>query len=264
MLRFQKYNNGFSSWVVFIHGIAGSTKTWKKQVASFNEKYNLLLIDLPGHGENAEREVTEVNEDLLNDSIREVLDYNGIISANFVGLSLGTLVVASFAIAYPSYVQSITYGGAVLNMHGIYKGCMRIANGLKKVIPYKPMYHFLAWFMLPKKNHLLSRQIFLREAVKLQKQTMYAWISYLAHTMKEFSLKQVAGKLSALHIRQFFISGDEDHCFLKGIRELHEKLSDSTMYVIEKCGHICSIEKWEEFNRKVMGFIGNTRLLTTK
>ena len=41
-------------WLVFIHGFGGSTKMWKRQIDSFKDKFNLLILDLPGHGKSKE------------------------------------------------------------------------------------------------------------------------------------------------------------------------------------------------------------------
>ena len=55
MLKYEIIDNKAEEWVVFIHGIGGSTKTWNKQIDAFSENYNLLLLDLPGHGLNANK-----------------------------------------------------------------------------------------------------------------------------------------------------------------------------------------------------------------
>ena len=54
MLKYEVIDNQKEEWVVFVHGIGGSTKTWGKQIDEFSENYNLLLLDLPGHGLNAD------------------------------------------------------------------------------------------------------------------------------------------------------------------------------------------------------------------
>ena len=60
MLKYEIVNNQKQDWVVFVHGIAGSTLTWKKQVDDFSKQYNLLLLDLPGHGKNADNIIKKV------------------------------------------------------------------------------------------------------------------------------------------------------------------------------------------------------------
>ena len=51
MLNYQIQDRQSDKWLVFVHGIGGSTKTWKRQINEFKD-YNLLLLDLPGHGES--------------------------------------------------------------------------------------------------------------------------------------------------------------------------------------------------------------------
>ena len=61
MLKYDIIDNRHEEWVVFIHGIGGSTKTWKRQIDLFSEKYNLLLLDLPGHGYNSDNIIHKVD-----------------------------------------------------------------------------------------------------------------------------------------------------------------------------------------------------------
>lgn len=35
-------------------------------------------------------------------------------------------------------------------------------------------------------------------------------------------------------------------------------MDESTLVFIEQCGHVCSIEKWSEFNGLVLDFLGKT------
>ena len=146
MLKYKIVDNQKTDWVVFIHGIAGSTLTWKKQIEAFSQKYNLLLLDLPGHGENANIIVKKVDIKELNSNIKEILDFVGIKKAHFVGLSLGTIVIASFAVSYPSYIKSIVFGGSVIMLNNFYKCIVKTLNKIKKTLPYKFMYNFFAWF----------------------------------------------------------------------------------------------------------------------
>ena len=252
MLKHEIIDNHKSKWVVFVHGIGGSTKTWKKQIEAFSKHFNLLLLDLPGHGENASNEVTEVDDVELNYRIKKTLDGVGIKAAHFVGLSLGTLVIAHFALAYPEYVLGIVLAGAIMNVTKIYRCCIKLVDVIKRVIPYKTLYKFFAWFMLPRKNHTKSRKIFLREVVKMKQESMFAWIQYLS--TKNY-LGSMVSKLRELGKKTLFISGNEDHCFIKGIRNLMNKLPGAKIKEINKCGHICSIEHAQEFNDAAIEYL---------
>ena len=245
MLKYETIKNETNDWVVFIHGIGGSTKTWSKQIGDFSKKYNLLLLDLPGHGLNADKIIDKVDPKKLYKSIKETMDYLNIKSAHFIGLSIGTIVIANFAVYYPEYVKTIILGGSALKLSGIYKGSIIAANIMKKRVPYKFLYKFFAWFMMHKKNHKKSRLIFLREVVKLHKETMYAWIEYLQFALDP---ETILNKLDSLGKRILLISGNEDYCFLRDVKLLAKKMKNSDIKIIEKSGHICSIENWRTFN----------------
>lgn len=252
LLNFKKYCHETSDlWVVFIHGIGGSILTWKKQIESFKEKYNVLLIDLPGHGES-QYIYKKLNHKSVNCEIKDTLDYLNITKADFVGMSLGTLVVMSFASEYPSYVNSIIAGGAIINIQGIYKHLMNIAKVIKEFLPKKATYHLFAQIIMPAKWHKKSRNIFFREAKKLNRRNFLNWVDYMTNLTKQQTIMK---KLKELKIPTLFVSGDHDTCFISGIKKLNTKLSNTKLIIFEKCGHVCTIERWKEFNSCALGYL---------
>ena len=53
MLHVKRLEHSESrEWIVFIHGAGGSSSIWFKQVKAFSEHFNVLLIDLRGHGKS--------------------------------------------------------------------------------------------------------------------------------------------------------------------------------------------------------------------
>ena len=53
MLNYTLYeaDDKNAPWVTFIHGAGGSSSVWFKQIRAFSKYFNLLLIDLRGHGD---------------------------------------------------------------------------------------------------------------------------------------------------------------------------------------------------------------------
>lgn len=143
MLNYQICDNHKPNWLVFIHGLGGSILTWKKQIVFFSKKYNLLLLDLPGHGASSQHNLITVDE--VNNQIKAVLDSCEIKKASFIGLSLGTLVVANFAIQHPEYITNIVFGGAAINLYGLYKPLMRLINLFKGCFHHCMFYKLRAY-----------------------------------------------------------------------------------------------------------------------
>ena len=257
MLNFDIYTKDVEirndKWVVFVHGIGGSTLTWKKQIKPFVDKYNLLLIDLPGHGKSQDGHIQKLKKSEVNKEIKEVLDYLHIEKADFICLSLGTLVVANFAIKYPEYINSIIFGGAVIQLHGFYNFLMKTANKIKNVLPKQLMFNTFASIMLPKTNHKKSRNIFIREGKKMQKEYFMDWINYLTMACHP---QKLLNNLKAFNFKMLFISGDEDSCFIKGVKDACQTL-DKKLNLIKHCGHVCTIEKAKEFNDMAIRFLDN-------
>ena len=79
MVYYTIYRSEKSShkWITFIHGAGGSSSIWFNQVRFFKKYFNVLLIDLRGHGRSAPAPEGTVYtfDDLVLDII-EVLDFN--------------------------------------------------------------------------------------------------------------------------------------------------------------------------------------------
>ena len=249
MLNYEVHYGTNNRWVVFLHGIGGSVKTWKKQIDAFKE-YNLLLLDLPGHGESEIK--TKITVKAVNQSIKETLDELHIKKADFVALSLGTIVAVRFALEYPTCVRSLVLGGSVINIDGTYKKLMKLTYKLKSFVPHHILYQLLAKVILPKRNHTLSRRIFVKEALKMSKASFFAWLSY---SMQILHSEELIAKLKSLKIKICFISGSEDRCFLSGTIKCVRKIGQCNLKIIKNCGHVCSIEKAQEFNVYALKFL---------
>lgn len=249
MLYYEVYDNHQSKWVVFLHGFGGSTLTWKMQLKAFSD-YNLLLIDLPGHGYSTNEGLVSVYG--TNVLIKEVLDHLKIKKADFITLSLGSMVVTNFVKKYPSYVNSIIYGGASLKMSGLYKYVLGLVNMIRVFLPTRLMFKLLSKIILPKKNHEKSRQIFIRESLKMKRKYILMWLSYVWNAVGK---NNIWHNLEKLDIEMLFVSGAEDYCFLNGAKDVANNLSNASLLVIDHCGHACTIEKHYEFNQIALDFL---------
>jgi len=51
LLNYYSYPHTTSKeWVTFVHGAGGSSSIWFKQVRDFKKQFNVLILDLRGHG----------------------------------------------------------------------------------------------------------------------------------------------------------------------------------------------------------------------
>src|SRR5690606_31799833 len=154
-------------WVIFIHGAGGSSAVWYKQLKDFRKEYNLLLIDLRGHGKSV-----DLSQVIWSDSytfervtydVIEVLDHLAIPPAHFMGVSLGTIIARQLAELEPQRVKSLVFAGAVTRLNIQSRILVFLGNTFKRVIPFMWLYKLFAFVIMPRKQHAESRNLFIRE-----------------------------------------------------------------------------------------------------
>lgn len=245
-----------SEWVTFVHGAGGSSSIWFKQIREFQKHFNVLLLDLRGHGESSVAIKKVFNQKYTFNSIAndvlEVLDFLKIKESHFVGISLGTIVIRQLAENHPTRVKSMIMGGAILKMNFRSQILMRLGNMFKYVLPYLVLYKFFAFVIMPNKNHKQSRLLFINEAKKLYQKEFIRWFKLTAEinpVLKWFRQQE-------LNIPTFYVMGDEDYMFLPSVRKVVEKhYKSSKLFVIENCGHVVNVEQSTIFNEAVILFI---------
>lgn len=257
MIHYTLYpNENTNQWVTFVHGAGGSSSIWFKQIREFQKHYNVLLLDLRGHG-NSQPTLKEAFQkqytfSALANDIHEVLEYLKIQKSHFVGISLGTILIRQLAEMYPERVQSMILGGAILKMNFRSQILMKLGNIFKYVLPYLVLYRFFAFVIMPKRNHKQSRLLFINEAKKLYQKEFIKWFKLTAEinpVLKWF--RQVE-----LDIPTLYVMGNEDYMFLPSVRKVVEKhYKSSKLFVVEQCGHVVNVEQPNVFNKNVLAFL---------
>ncbi|MFV0149014.1 alpha/beta hydrolase [Empedobacter falsenii] len=257
MLAHTTYTHPTSTeWVTFVHGAGGSSTIWFKQIREFRKHFNVVLLDLRGHGRSKNNlkslfEKRYTFESVAKDVI-DVLDHLKIKQTHFVGMSLGTIVIRQLAEDYSERFKSMIMGGAIMKMNYQSRFLMTVGNMFKHMIPYLVLYRIFAFAIMPRSAHKESRNLFINEAKKLYQKEFLKWFKLTADInplLKWF--REVE-----LNIPTLYIMGSEDHMFLPSIENLiksHTK--NSELIVIEDCGHVVNVDQPQIFNEKVIAYI---------
>ena len=244
-------------WVVFVHGAGGSSTIWYPQIRAFRKHFNVLLLDLRGHGESAGLTAApapppppytfeEVSRDVL-----EVMDHLGIASAHFVGISLGTILIRTIGEIAPGRVRSMVLGGAITRLDLRSRFLVWVGNAAKRLIPYMWLYRLFAWIIMPRANHRESRSLFVGEAKKLCQKEFIRWFRLTLEVtplLRFFEEKEIP-------VPTLYVMGDEDHMFLPFVRRIAARHRHATLSVLENCGHVVNVDRADVFNRVSIGFI---------
>ena len=101
--------------VVFIHGVQNDHSVWCLQSRSFaNHGFNVLAVDLPGHGRSKGAALASVEE--MAAWLVALLDAAGVARALLVGHSLGSLIALEASLLAPQRVSQVALLGAAYPM----------------------------------------------------------------------------------------------------------------------------------------------------
>lgn len=96
--------------LVFIHGLTGSASVWFEYENRLDNLYNILTMDLRGHGQSmryknyADYEIKNFGQDIY-----EILNYLRLQQITLISHSFGTLVALEFLLQHQSMAESVLF-----------------------------------------------------------------------------------------------------------------------------------------------------------
>ncbi|HEX8500715.1 MAG TPA: alpha/beta fold hydrolase [Pyrinomonadaceae bacterium] len=113
--RLYYESRGRGPAVVLLHGGLNDSRLWDEQMGPLSKHFRVVRYDLRGFG----RSNAEPVESWPTEDLRALLDFLGIDKATLVGLSLGGMVAADFALEHPERVERLVFVGAGLRGAGL-------------------------------------------------------------------------------------------------------------------------------------------------
>jgi len=268
MIYHRKFTHPKSkTWVVFVHGAGGSNVVWFRQLKEFKKHFNVLLVDLRGHGkskpENQEADTEYSFDEVALDVIR-IMDYYQIRKAHMVGISLGCVVIRAIDKLAPGRAESIILGGAIIQFNKTIKVLISMAKILNSVLPYMWLYKLNALILMPYRRHRESRNVFIQEAIKLGENEFRKWMKMtreIKSNLNEFLKREPSAPV-------LYLMGDGDHMFLPMVTDLVKNQVNAQLEIIKNSGHCCNLDQAGIFNEISIRFIeihsAKKEILTSK
>ena len=262
-------SGGSGPVIVLIHGMAGSSTTWRHVMPALTEHFTVIAPDLVGHGQS-EKPRGDYSLGAFASGVRDLLLALGHERATVIGQSLGGGVAMQFAYQFPERCERlvlVSSGGLGEEVSLLLR--LLTLPGAEFVLPIActnwvhdagvSVAGWLANIGLHTSPHL--RQIWDSYGSLADAETRTAFV----HTLR--SVVDVAGQrvsaadriYLAAGVPTLIIWGDRDTIIpVEQGRETHEAIPGSRLEIFEGAGHFPHCEQPDHFSKVIVDFMDTT------
>jgi pimeloyl-ACP methyl ester carboxylesterase len=242
--------------LVLIMGLRRNLEWWYCQVPALSRQFRVIIFDNRGAG-RSDKPDTEYSIRLFADDTAGLMDALGLQSAHVLGVSMGGYIAQELALNYPDKVRSLILG---CTSCGGKRAAVMSEERTKKFVANKGLtpaeilrkdmdIYFSDSFIMDNPERV---QEFIDISLK-HYQPAYAFFRQFAACRKH----DTADRLCNLRLPVLLLTGDDDPLVpTPNSLILKEILPASELYLLPRLRHAFFIEEPEEFNRKVLEFIG--------
>jgi 3-oxoadipate enol-lactonase len=240
--------------VVLIHAGIADSRMWEPQLRPFAKTHAVIRVDLPGFGKSP----IETNPVSYRGSVNTALDAYDIERAAIVGTSLGGMTALELALDSPGRVTALVLVGAGIDDHDWADEMNDFDKAETEAIERGALEGAvkgnLAWVAGPRRS-LDEIDPHVRElAGEMQ---MDAFRQEWPDDLRALKLDPPASqRLGDVVVPTLVVTGDEDVVDIIRIGDrLAREIPDAERATIGGAAHLPNLERPDEFNRLVLGFL---------
>ena len=249
-VRIAWESNGSGDPVLFLHGLGGSMHDWEAQVPAFSPKYRVLRLDVRGHGSSDKPKGKYEVEEFTGDAIA-VLRPAGAERAHVVGISMGGMIALQLALDAPAMVRSLVL---------VNTGPEVKAENLAERFALWQRRLFTRFMSMEKFADILAGRLFPEPGQEAMRAAFHRrWSANDPAAYRESYLAllrwSVADRIQAIREPALVVHAEFDYTTRERKERWARKLPNARMATIAGGRHAVSMDKPEEFNRLVLGFL---------
>ncbi|SIO52749.1 alpha/beta fold hydrolase [Chitinophaga niabensis] len=226
--------------MILLHGLFGGLSNWEGVVAHFGATYDIHIPPLPIYDEHKGD-----NLEYLVQFLQKYIQSHQLENLILVGNSLGGHVAILYAHQYPENVARLVLTGS----SGLYENTSM--GGYPKRGNYDYIRERVAYTFY---DPAVATDALVAEVFQTTNDTRKCF--RIVKMAKSANRNYVGPLLPDIHIKTLLIWGEDDKISPPDVaEEFLEKIPDSQLVMIEKCGHAPMMERPVEFNRILENFL---------
>ncbi|MBJ7983391.1 2-succinyl-6-hydroxy-2,4-cyclohexadiene-1-carboxylate synthase [Bacillus cereus] len=246
--------------LLLLHGFTGSMETWRSFIPSWSEQFQVILVDIVGHGKTeSPEEVTHYDIQNVALHMKELLDHLHIENAHVLGYSMGGRLAITMACLYPGYVRSILLENCTAGLESEEERKERKEKDerLADKIEQEGIRNFVSmWENIP----LFETQQRLAQNVKeaVRKERLANNPTGLANSLRGMGTGAQPSwwnELQTLKMPVLLLNGESDEKFFRLLKNIEKCIPRANFVKIDGAGHAIHVEQPEKFDTIVKGFL---------
>jgi len=252
-LALELDGSGARPFVLFMHGIGGNRRNWRRQLAAFAPDYAAAAWDARGYGDSEDYEGPLAFDDFVGDVLR-VLDHFGVERAHLVGLSMCGRIAMRTALLHPARVATLT----LVDTH---EGFTAFSPAQRQAFVDSRRAPLLAGREPRDIAEPVARSLVGPHATPEHLQELIDSIAMLHKDSYIKSLQATVdqvdvGDLRAIRAPAHFIVGAEDPLTPPAMHhEMAAKLGGAPVSLVPRAGHLSNIENADAFNAAALAWL---------
>ena len=252
---------GTGEHLLFIHGWGVDKKIWRQQAKFFSQYYQVMTVDLPGHGKSSWK---KMDLEAMVTDLHALLTWERFDRVTVIGSSVGGLIALKLYEQFPDVVRRLIFVGSMPKFstskdypHGLDIGKMRkLGEHLKTDYPSIVNIFFRSLFT--KQERQTRRFKWIQKFRRDEKMPIKEALLEYLDIMEQEDLREV---LKKVHVPVQFINGREDEICNKATVAFLQELSPASRFdFFEECGHFPFLSKPYEFNQVMEAFLKDSTL----
>jgi len=252
--------------LVLVHGLASNAGFWREVIPQLSSQYRLIVIDLPGYGKSQKGELP-IGMQYYADVVASLINELKLSNVTYVGHSMGGQIGITMALSHPDLIENLVLAAPA----GVEPFDRGAGNWLSSVITHEGVVktteenirrnlagNFYRW----NDRH----EWMVEERVRMAKAyNIYDFAHAVDKSVDAMLNEPTTDRLGEIKHRTLIVYGKYDNLIPNPylnpgktadvMKMGHERIANSTLVEIDKCGHMLILDKPIEFSNAIRDFL---------
>lgn len=236
--------------LLFIHGLGSSSQDWEEQMSFFSNDYNVITVDVRGHGKSDKPE-GPYSIQLFAEDIAAFVQTLDVAPVHIVGISMGGMIAFQLAVSCPELLKSMTIvnSGPEMSAHS-FKDRIQIFQRLIifRLFSMRKIGEVIGGRLFPGEDQHELRSMMIERWAKNDKK------AYM-NSFKALLGWSVAEHIGEINCPTLVITADKDYTPVSSKEAYVSQMFNAQLVIIRDSRHATPLDQTEEFNNTLAAFL---------